>query len=245
MQNSHKICFSSGFDHGPGSQTWHHVTISQLEEAGDSSQENFQMSVRVDGVLIQEPITNNLGKNYEGIKAYISSPDNWSLGRLASWGTLDKHSVHNLRFIESRQRYTVNLGKKVFTIRIGPANLADAKAFCKSEGKIIYQPTYESIHKLIYNKVSKYGVTTFWTRAQYQYHKNDKNKVNLTSGTMKWMDSTGTSAVPSWIYNQWKHTHELYKRHGGCVVAGVNDRGFQLTAVDCNTEVADTVCQPA
>ena len=46
--------FSSGFDHGPGSQTWHHITISQLEEAGDSSQENFKMSIRVDGVLIQE-----------------------------------------------------------------------------------------------------------------------------------------------------------------------------------------------
>ena len=88
------------------------------------------------------------------------------------------------------------------------------------------------------------GVTTFWTRAQYQYHKNDKNKVNLTLGTMKWMDSTATSVVPSWIYNQWKHTHELYKRHGGCVAAGVNDRGHQLTAVDCNNEVADTVCQP-
>ena len=62
--------FSSGFDHGPGSQTWHHITISQLEEAGDSSQENFKMSIRVDGVLIQEPITNNLGKNYEGIKRF-------------------------------------------------------------------------------------------------------------------------------------------------------------------------------
>ena len=200
------------------------------------------MSIRVDGVLIQEPITNNLGKNYEGIKAYISSPFNrWSLGRR----TLDKHSLHNLRFIESRQCYTVNLGSKVYTIRIGPSTLAEAKTFCTSVGKTIYQPTYESIHKLIYNKVSKYGVTTFWTRAQYQYHKNDKNKVNLTLGTMKWMDSTDTSAVPSWIYNQWKHTHELYKRHGGCVAAGVNDRGYQLTAVDCNTEVADIVCQPA
>ena len=138
--------FSSGFDHGPGSQTWHHVTISQLEEAGDSSQGNFKMSIRVDGVLIQEPITNNLGQNYEGIKAYISSPFNrWSLGRR----TLDKHSLHNLRFIESRQCYTVNLGSKVFTIRIGPSTLAEAKTFCTSVGKTIYQPTYESIHKLI------------------------------------------------------------------------------------------------
>ena len=238
--------FSSGFDHGPGSQTWHHVTISQLEEAGDSSQENFKMSIRVDGVLIQEPITNNLGKNYEGIKAYISSPFNRrSLGQGYRQGNIDKHSLHNLRFIESRQCYTVNLGSKVFTIRIGPSTLAEAKTFCTSVGKTIYQPTYESIHKLIYNKVSKYGVTTFWTQAQYQYYKYDNNKNSLTLGTMKWMDSTATSAVPSWIYNQWKHTHELYKRHGGCVVAGVNDRGHQLTAVDCSNEVADTVCQPA
>ena len=237
----------SGFDGGPGKQTWHHVTISQLQESGGSDQETYKLSVRVDGKVIQSPITNDLPVNKtETIKAYISGPDFRSLGYGKNFGYLNEHSVHNLRFIESRQNYVVKLGSKIYNIRIGPATLAEAKVFCSSKNQVIYQPTYESIHKLIYSKVSKYGLTTFWTRAQYQYASNDKKKEQLTKGTMKWMDSTDTSAtVPKWIYNQWKHTHETYKRHGGCVVAGVNDRGYQLTAVNCNTEVADTVCQPA
>ena len=106
----------SGFDGGPGKQTWHHVTISQLQESGGSDQETYKLSVRVDGKVIQSPITNDLPVNKtETIKAYISGPDfTRSLGYGKSLGYLNEHSVHNLRFIESRQNYVVKLGSKIF-----------------------------------------------------------------------------------------------------------------------------------
>ena len=31
---------------------------------------------------------------------------------------------------------------------------------------------------------------------------------------------------------------------GGCTAVGMNDRVNQIKAVECNTEVADIVCQP-
>jgi hypothetical protein len=47
----------------------------------------------------------------------------------------------------------------------------------------LYKPTFESIHKLIYEKVSKrYGATTFWTKARHPEHSADNNE-----NTMFWM----------------------------------------------------------
>ena len=155
-----------------------------MEEEGDSTQENYKMSVRVDGNLIVDGVTNNLGSDFSNVKAYISSPDTNSLGSNRHQKfTLDKHSVHNLRFINRRQRYVLKLGNKIYTIRIGPATLTEAQAFCKAEGQSLYKPTYEAIHKLIYQRVSEYGVTTFWTQAKYEF----KTEGNVNTGTINWM----------------------------------------------------------
>ena len=142
------------------------------------------MLVRVDGNVIVDSVTNNLARDFSNVKAYISSPDTTSLGsNYYQKSTLDQCSVHNLRFINRRQRYHLNLGNKIYTIRIGPATLSEAQDFCTKEGKILYKPTYESIHKLIYQRVSEYGVTTFWTQARYDF----KSKGNVETGTMNWM----------------------------------------------------------
>ena len=142
------------------------------------------MSVRVDGNLIIDSETNNLGSDFSNVKAYISSPYTRSLGNnYYQKSTLDKCSVHNLRFINRRQRYHLKLGNKIYTIRIGPATLTEAQAFCAKEGKVLYKPTYESIHKLIYQRVSEYGITTFWTQARYDFKSNG----NVETGKMNWM----------------------------------------------------------
>ena len=54
--------------------------------------------------------------------------------------------------------------------------------------------------------------------------------------------------VPDWVYLHWKHTHDLYfpddEDTYGCTIVGYNDRESQIAAVNCDTEVADIVCQP-
>ena len=57
--------------------------------------------------------------------------------------------------------------------------------------------------------------------------------------------SEGENNAPNWIYTQWKETWQKYHRRGGCTIVGFNDRGYKLSAVECNKEVADIVCQPA
>ena len=142
------------------------------------------MSVRVNGHLLIDGMTNNLGSDFANVKAYISSPDTRSLGsNHYQKETQDQCSLHNLRFINRRQRYVLNLGNKIYTVRIGPATLSEAKAFCLKENKILYKPTYESIHKLIYQKVSEYGITTFWTQAWYTF----KTSGNVNTGRMSWL----------------------------------------------------------
>ena len=82
----------------------------------------------------------------------------------------------------------MNVGKSIYVVRVGPATLQEAQKFCNDEkpsAMVIYKPTFESIHRLIYNKVSKYGATTFWTQARYNYP--DEEKTDLTSGDMVWM----------------------------------------------------------
>ena len=51
--------------------------------------------------------------------------------------------------------------------------------------------------------------------------------------------------MPDWVKSHWKHTHGMYKRVGGCTIVGMNDRGSQIAAANCATEVADIICQPA
>ena len=84
--------------------------------------------------------------------------------------------------------YVVNVGKSIYVVRVGPATLNEAQVFCAAEepsAMVLYKPTYESIHRLIYNKVSKYGATTFWTQARYNYP--DGDNTDLNSGDMVWM----------------------------------------------------------
>ena len=47
--------------------------------------------------------------------------------------------------------------------------------------------------------------------------------------------------MPDWVKNQWKHTHGMYKRVGGCAIVGINNRGSQIAAVNCD-EVTDIIC---
>ena len=58
-------------------------------------------------------------------------------------------------------------------------------------------------------------------------------------------DGDTTTAMPDWVYSHWKHTHTLYGRVGGCTAVGFYDRKNQITAVNCNNEVADVICQPS
>jgi hypothetical protein len=81
----------------------------------------------------------------------------------------------------------VNVGKTIYVVRVGPATFNEAKAFCNAEtpsAMDVYKPTFQSIHKLIYKKVSLYGATTFWTQARYNYPNGDTTDLN--SGNMVW-----------------------------------------------------------
>ena len=70
----------------------------------------------------------------------------------------------------------VTIGKSSYTVRIGPSTLEEAVEFCLKEqqasGKsmALYSPSFETIHKMIYEKISAYGVTTFWTNARYNFN---------------------------------------------------------------------------
>ena len=142
------------------------------------------MSLRIDGNLVISDVTNNLGTDFDNIKAYISSPDTKTLGNNHyQKGILDKCSVYNLRFINVRQRHVVKIGSQEFVARLGPSTLAEAQAYCKKEGKMLYKPAYQAIHKIVYNKLSKYGVTTMWVQARYNFASKD----NTTTGQMVWM----------------------------------------------------------
>ena len=82
----------------------------------------------------------------------------------------------------------VNVGKSIYVVRVGPATLNEARVFCSAEtpsAMVVYKPNYESTHRLIYNKVSMYGATTFWTQARYNYP--DGDNTDLNSGDMVWM----------------------------------------------------------
>ena len=74
------------------------------------------------------------------------------------------------------------VGNKKFVVSVGPRLLEEAIEFCGDEGMALYKPTNEGIHRIIYEKVSIYGVTTFWTQAQ---HPNDNKKTDTNE--MVWM----------------------------------------------------------
>ena len=59
------------------------------------------------------------------------------------------------------------VGNKKIVLNVGPRLLSEAIQFCGAEGMALYKPTNEGIHKIIYEKVSIYGVTTFWTQAKH------------------------------------------------------------------------------
>ena len=77
----------------------------------------------------------------------------------------------------------VKVGKSIYVVRVGPATFNQARVFCLSEtpsAMVLYKPSYELSHKLIYDKFSMYGATTFWTGAQW-------DNPDLNSGEMVWM----------------------------------------------------------
>ena len=62
--------------------------------------------------------------------------------------------------------------------------------------------------------------------------------------SFNYRDGDTTTTMPDWVKSQWSHTHGMYKRVGGCTIVGMNDRGSQIAAANCDTEVADIICQP-
>ena len=68
------------------------------------------------------------------------------------------------------------VGNKKIVLNVGPRLLSEAIQFCGAEGMALYKPTNEGIHKIIYEKVSIYGVTTFWTQA---LHPNEESETNI------------------------------------------------------------------
>ena len=71
----------------------------------------------------------------------------------------------------------ITVGSHTFVARIGPSTLAEAQTFCAAENMVLYTPSNENIHRVIYEKVAAYGVTTFWTNARR----------NMDQGKMEWM----------------------------------------------------------
>ena len=153
----------------------------------------------------------------------------------------------------------MRLGTFQYVLRVGPATLNEALQFCNAESPmpmVLYKPSYESLHNAVYEEVSKYGATTFWTQAK------------LENGEMAWMwvleikyyicrlvlvklshllnncSDNSTTTMPDWINDQWEATQD-YKRKGDCTIVGLNDRKNQISSVECETEVADIICQPS
>ena len=73
------------------------------------------------------------------------------------------------------------VGNKKIVVDVGPRLLNEAIQFCSAEGMTLYKPTNEGIHKIIYEKVSIYGVTTFWTQA-----KHPNNNKGTDTNEMVW-----------------------------------------------------------
>ena len=94
---SHKIVFLRGVRVG---QKWHHITISQLEEAGDSTSGQYKMNVRVNGKLLIDDESNDELANHN-VTVYGSSPK-WE--SLATAYQIDQHKIYNLRLITERKR---------------------------------------------------------------------------------------------------------------------------------------------
>ena len=78
--------------------TWYHITISQLEDP--TRNDNYKLSVRVNGDLVQAPIDNNIG-NQNNLEVYGSSHD-WE--SVATAYHIDQHKLYNLRIIKARNR---------------------------------------------------------------------------------------------------------------------------------------------
>ena len=94
---SHNFFFLRGVRVG---QKWHHITISQLEEAGDSTSGQYKMNVRVNGKLLIEDESNDELAN-QNVTVYGSSPK-WE--SLATAYQIDQHKIYNLRLITERKR---------------------------------------------------------------------------------------------------------------------------------------------
>ena len=75
------------------------------------------------------------------------------------------------------------MGRTSYKVRVGPSTWQEAQAYCIGKGMVLYKPSYESIHKLIFRKFSLYGATTFWTQANY----NGDTSATLTKDNMEWM----------------------------------------------------------
>ena len=51
--------------------------------------------------------------------------------------------------------------------------------------------------------------------------------------------------MPDWVNKQWEDTQFPNERKGDCTIVGLNNRKNQISAVKCETEVADIICQPS
>lgn len=234
---------------------WHHITISQIQESSANGGGDYKLSIRVNGKLLLGPETNNLiSANHNNLKVYASSPK--ITNSMADAPQIDAFKLYNLRLIKNRIIYKVKFGSSTYHVRVGPSTLTEAKNFCasRSPSMMLYKPhASETIHKLIHEGVAGYGITTYWTQANYDA---DQLEAGLLKQLMSWMDgSTITpTSVPDWFWNQWKESVETYRtngygtvknpRIGGCGIVGLNNRGRKVTSVKCNEDVADVICQP-
>merc|ERR1712083_644205 len=98
---------------------------------------------------------------------------------------------------------------------------------------VLYIPSFESVHKLIYQKLQAYGITTFWTNAKAttssvdpsQYDMSDIESVSqyiadVTASVfgplppqMKLIQGSQSATLPDWVYDHWIHTYS-HKREG-------------------------------
>ena len=173
---------------------WHHITLTQLKKDNtDSTSKQYETTIRLDGEVLKShtfTLTNDEAKDYDNVLVYASGHNYHGFDTYGYGKWIDNHHIYGLRLITERKResdsknakkhkhffqpftfslgYVISVGKTHYIARIGPSTLEEAKAFCNNENMILYTPSFETVHKLIYEKLSGYGITTFWTNAKFQ-----------------------------------------------------------------------------
>ena len=86
-------------------QTWLHFTAAVIQQESDSTNEEYEMSLRVNGNLVLEPEPSTIENNYDDIIVYGSNSEKESL---ADAYYIDKHEIHNLRIMKERKSKTMD-----------------------------------------------------------------------------------------------------------------------------------------